>query len=59
MPEVLGGAAEYFRSEDMQDLMEKLQQILEDKQNWSYGTIRQYDWGAEAGKLLHWLENSR
>lgn len=59
MPEVLGGAAEYFRSGDMQDLMEKLQQVLKDKQNRSYDTIRQYDWGAEAGKLLHWLENSR
>lgn len=59
MPEVLGGAAEYFRSGDMQDLMEKLQQVLKDKQNRSYDTIRQYDWGAETGKLLHWLENSK
>ncbi|QWT52112.1 glycosyltransferase family 4 protein [Eubacterium sp. MSJ-33] len=56
MPEVLGGAAEYFQSGNMQDLMEKLQQMLESKHKRSYDTIRQYDWGEEAGKLLEILK---
>lgn len=59
MPEVLGGAAEYFRSGDMQDLIEKLQQMLDEKQTKVYDTMQWYDWGEEAGKLLGILKGEQ
>ncbi len=59
MPEVLGDAAEYFRSGNMQELMEKLAWMLDEKNQKRYAPIRRYDWGEEAEKLIRWLEKDR
>ena len=55
MPEVLGGAAEYFRSGDMQELMAKIQMMLDGEREKQYAPMRKYDWEEEAKQMLRWL----
>ena len=40
----------------MQELMEKLAWMLDEKNQKRYAPIRRYDWGEEAEKLIWWLE---